>query len=149
MSVITDPQAMTTRFEAGALDVAILPVTDFIRLRDNPKYTPFAFTAGNFSCLGVNCQVPPWDNKKARQALLYAVDRKRWANTVQRGLQTASALPWPESSPAYNPIKGDAYPFDLDKARSMLQAAQRRCPVPRQRRTASRRTRPDPSRRRC
>ncbi|MBV9133307.1 MAG: ABC transporter substrate-binding protein, partial [Chloroflexi bacterium] len=35
MSVVTDPQAMTTRLEAGALDVAIIPVTDFIRLKDD------------------------------------------------------------------------------------------------------------------
>ena len=87
MSVITDPQAMTTRFEGGALDVALnFPVTDFVRLQDDPDYTPYTFSAGNFSCLGVNCQVPPWDNKKARQALLYAVDRERWANDRQHGL---------------------------------------------------------------
>jgi peptide/nickel transport system substrate-binding protein len=123
MSVITDPQAMTTRFEAGTLDVAQLPVTDFIRLRDDPKYKPFTFTAGNFSCLGVNCQVPPWDTKQAREGLLHAVDRERWTTTVQRGLETASALPWPSFSPAYDEAKGKAYPFDLEKAKSVLQAA--------------------------
>jgi len=59
MSVIKDPQAMTTRFEGGTLDVAYnMSVTDFLRLKDQPaNYTPYSFSAGNFSCLGMNCQV--------------------------------------------------------------------------------------------
>ncbi|HEX8966933.1 MAG TPA: ABC transporter substrate-binding protein [Chloroflexota bacterium] len=123
MSVITDPQTRTTRFEAGALDVTSVPATDFLRLRDDPKYSTFSFSAGNFWCLGINCQTPPWDNKKARQALLYGVDRVRWANTLQKGLETPSALPWPPTSPAYDETKGNAYPFDLDKTRTLLEAA--------------------------
>ncbi len=123
MSVITDPQAMTTQLEGGALDIANIPVTDYIRLRDDPKYQPYPFTAGNFSCLGMNCQVAPWDNKKARQALLYAIDRVRWATTLQKGLEFPSTLPWPKTSPAYDDAKANAYQFDLDKAKTMLQAA--------------------------
>jgi peptide/nickel transport system substrate-binding protein len=123
MSVITDPQAMATQFEAGALDVAILPVTDFLRLKDDPKYTPYTYSAGNFSCLGINCQQAPWDNKQARQALQYAVDRVRWANTIQHGLVFPSSLPWPKFSPAYDDAKANGYPFDLAKAKAALQAA--------------------------
>jgi peptide/nickel transport system substrate-binding protein len=124
MSVISDPQAMTTRFEGGTLDAAVnYPVTDFIRLRDDANYTPFTFSQGNFACLGMNCQVPPWDNKKARQALLYAVDRVRRASTVQNGLEFPSTLPWPKTSPAYEDAKANAFQFDLDKAAAMLKAA--------------------------
>jgi len=124
MSVITDPQAMVTRFEGGTLDAAVnYPVTDFIRLRDDKDYTPLTFSAGNFSCFGINCQLPPWDNKQARQALLYAVDRVRWANTVQKGMEFPSTLPWPKTSPAYDDAKANAFQFDLDKAAAMLKAA--------------------------
>jgi peptide/nickel transport system substrate-binding protein len=124
MPVITDPQAMSTRFEGGSLDAAInFPVTDFVRLQNDANYTPYLSSAGGFDCFGVNCQVPPWDNKMARQALLYAVDRQRWTATVQHGLQIPSALPWPKTSPAYDDAKANAYPFDLDKAASMLKAA--------------------------
>jgi peptide/nickel transport system substrate-binding protein len=124
MSVIADPQAMVSRFEGGSLDVAInYPVTDFFRLRDDASYTQYTFSAGNFSCLGMNCQVAPWDNKKARQALLYAVDRVRWATTVQKGLENPSTLPWPETSPAYEEAKSNAFQFDLEKAAAMLKVA--------------------------
>jgi peptide/nickel transport system substrate-binding protein len=124
MSVITDPQAMVARFEGGSLDAAInYPVNDFVRLKSDPTYVTYTFSAGNFSCFGINCQVPPWDNKKMRQALLYAVDRVRWANTVQKGLEFPSSLPWPKTSPAYEDAKATGYAFDLDKASSMLKAA--------------------------
>jgi peptide/nickel transport system substrate-binding protein len=124
MSVITDPQARTTRFEGGSLDAVInLSVTDFVRLQGDPNYVPHLNAQGNFSCFGVNCQVPPWDNKQTRQALLYAVDRQRWASQIMKDLEFQSALPWSQSSPAYDDTKGKAYPFDLAKAKSMLQAA--------------------------
>lgn len=124
MSVITDPQAMVTRFEGGSLDAALqYPVNDFLRLKSDSNYTTYTFSAGNFSCFGINCQVAPWDNKKMRQALLYAVDRVRWANTIQKGLETPSALPWPKTSPAYDDAMANGYQFDLDKAAAMLKDA--------------------------
>jgi peptide/nickel transport system substrate-binding protein len=124
MQIMSDPQAMTAAFEGGALDTAInIPVTDFVRLRGDSKFQPYLISAGNFSCFGINCQSPPWDNKQARQALLYAVDRQRWSTSILQGLEAPSALPWTKSSPAYDEAKGNAYPFDLDKAKAMLQAA--------------------------
>ena len=123
MSVITNPQTMTTQIEGGALDVAIIPTADFLRLRDAPGFVPFTFQSGDFQCVGINCQAPPWDNKRMREALLYAVDRGRWASTIQNGLEVPSALPWPRSSPAYDEAKGNAFQFDLDKAAAMLKAA--------------------------
>jgi peptide/nickel transport system substrate-binding protein len=123
MSVVTDPQAMVARLETGELDVAIVPANDFIRLKDNPAYAPYTFSAGNVAVLGVQCQTPPWDNKKARQALHYALDRGRWANTVNRGLETASALPWAKTSAAYDEAKANAYPFDIEKAKALLKDA--------------------------
>jgi len=124
MSIITDPQAMVARFEGGSLDAAVnYPVNDFVRLKSDPTYATYTFSAGNFSCFGINCQVPPWDNKQMRQALRYAVDRVRWANTVQKGLEFPSLLPWPKTSPAYDDAKANAFAFDLDKATAMLKAA--------------------------
>jgi peptide/nickel transport system substrate-binding protein len=125
MFVLTDPQAMVARFESGTLDAVLnMAVTDYLRLRDQPQnYTQYGFSAGNFSCFGVNCKVAPWDNKEARQALHHAINRDRWATTIQRGLEVPSMLPWPKTSPAYDDAKANAYPYDLDKAASLLKAA--------------------------
>jgi peptide/nickel transport system substrate-binding protein len=67
--------------------------------------------------------VPPLDNKKVRQALNYALDRKRFSETALLGTGQPIALPWLPSSPAYDAQKRNAYAFDLDRAKSLLNEA--------------------------
>ncbi len=67
--------------------------------------------------------MPPLDNKMVRQALFYAVDRKRFVDTLSLEFGTPQAKPWPSFSPAYEADKANQYAFDLDKARSVLNAA--------------------------
>ena len=88
MSVVTDPQAhdRAVRGRRAGRRQSSRSRTS-CACKADPKYPAFDFSAGNFSCLGINCQVAAVDNKKARQALQYAVDRVRWANTVQKGLE--------------------------------------------------------------
>src|SRR5258708_5216017 len=78
---------------------------------------------GTFYLIQLNLTQPPFDNKVARQAMNYALDRKRIADTVLQGTVPPKALPWPQSSPAYDPNKEQAYAFDLDKAKSLLAQA--------------------------
>ena len=47
---------------------------------------------------------------------------------MQQGLEFPSTLPWPKTSPAYDDAKANAYPFDLDKAASLLQGRGRERP---------------------
>src|SRR5919198_3876287 len=49
------------------------------------------------------------------------MDRKRWTDTVLLGVGTPKALPLAPTSPAYDATKDQAYAFDLDKAKSLLQ----------------------------
>jgi peptide/nickel transport system substrate-binding protein len=69
----------------------------------------------------VNAGQAPTDNKLLRQAINYAIDRKRFVDTVMKGFTgEPRALPWAKSSPAFDPEKNKAYSFDLDKAKSLL-----------------------------
>ncbi|MBV9582749.1 MAG: hypothetical protein JO057_29545, partial [Chloroflexi bacterium] len=70
-----------------------------------------------------NCTKPPTDNKLVRQALGYALDRQRIADTVWHGLEPPIVLPWNAASPAFDASKTSAYAFDLDKARALLAQA--------------------------
>jgi peptide/nickel transport system substrate-binding protein len=79
--------------------------------------------SGNYYLFGANLGVPPLDNKTVRQALNYAINRKRFTDTLLMGTGTPSALPWPSKSPAYDATAAAAYGYDLDKARSLLQQA--------------------------
>jgi peptide/nickel transport system substrate-binding protein len=124
MSIVKDGNAMVAQFEAGGLDlVKTPPIQDFARLKGDPSYQALLEPEGRFFYLGANTTVPPLDNKMVRQALFYAVDRKRFVDTLSLGFGTPQAIPWPSFSPAYEADKAGQYSFDLDKARSMLRAA--------------------------
>jgi peptide/nickel transport system substrate-binding protein len=126
VSIHTDAQAATVALESGALDVMSVgvPITDVLRLQTDPKYQVLINDqSGNSWDLVQNCTRAPTDNKLVRQALNYALDRKRMADTVWHGLQNPLVLPWNPSSPSYDATKNQAYAFDLDTARSLLAQA--------------------------
>jgi peptide/nickel transport system substrate-binding protein len=123
INIHADGQAMMVALESGQLDVADLPpLADFARLSKDPGYTTWTVPA-NTNVIGVNTTLPPTDNKLIRQALNYAIDRKRIVDTVYKGTGVPEDLPWESNSLAYDPVKNSAYGFDLDKARSLLTQA--------------------------
>jgi peptide/nickel transport system substrate-binding protein len=125
VTIASDPSAAVKQIEGGGLDFLVgPPLQDFTRLKSNSKYQavvhPFP---GTFYLIQLNVTMPPFDNKTLRQAMNYALDRKRIADTVLQGTVTPKALPWPASSPAYDEAAANSYQFDLDKAKSMLTQA--------------------------
>jgi len=126
ISIMRDQQQMVSAVEAGATDVAFLaPIQDSLRLKDDPTYTVTnRHDVGQYFYLTANATVPPTDNKQVRQALNYAIDRKRFAETILKGFGgDPQDLPWSPASPAWDTSKNNVYTFDLDKARSLLNAS--------------------------
>ncbi|HEX8966942.1 MAG TPA: ABC transporter substrate-binding protein [Chloroflexota bacterium] len=125
ISILRDQQSQVAQLEAGALDIINNPpLSDFVRLRQDPGYQGLAHSGtGGFYLIGVNTTYPPLDNKLVRQALNYALDRKRFVDTVLLGVSEAESLPWRAGSPAYESSKQNFYTFDLDRARSLLAQA--------------------------
>jgi peptide/nickel transport system substrate-binding protein len=125
VQIVKDAQAQVVQLEAGALDlIKAPPLREVARLNNDPQYRVVSHPA-NAQHLqqGVNTLVPPFDNKTVRQALNYALDRKRFSETVLLGTGQPEALPWLPGSPAYDATKRNAFAFDLDKARSLLRDA--------------------------
>jgi peptide/nickel transport system substrate-binding protein len=124
--ILRDPQAMIAQLEAGAIDLADFPATnDVVRLSKDSNYNVIkSNTTGQFYYVGVNALKPPFDKKEVRQGLMYAIDRKRWADQIEFGLAgEAQDLPWIPSSPASEPAKNTVFTYDLDKAKSRFAAA--------------------------
>jgi peptide/nickel transport system substrate-binding protein len=71
----------------------------------------------------VNTTYPSLSNKSVRQALSYALDRKRIVDSALLGYGQPNALPWGPTSAGYDAAKNNSFAFDLDKARSLLQSA--------------------------
>jgi len=118
-------QPAMAELEAGSIDAMRMDsVLDVTRLKADPKYTAWLHpNPGTFFELAFNVTVPPFDNKKVRQAFNYAFDRKRFTEQIYLGTAVPSALPWSASSPGYDADKAKAYAFDLDKARALLAEA--------------------------
>ncbi len=123
--VARDPQSMVAMFEGGSLDtMRSAPLVDYARLKDNPMYQPVVHpNPGSYFVIAFNTLNPPLDSKVVRQALNYAIDRTRFANTALYGVAQAQDLPWLPGSPAYEEAKQNVYAFDLDRAASMLSGA--------------------------
>jgi peptide/nickel transport system substrate-binding protein len=123
IKVYGDQSAMTVALEAGAIDMAFQPsITDSVRLQADPKWQIINYNQlGQYFYLQVNTANPPMDNKLFRQALAYAIDRPRFADSIMKGFAgPARDLPWGQASAAWEADKNSRYTFDLDKAKSLL-----------------------------
>jgi peptide/nickel transport system substrate-binding protein len=126
ITIMRDQQTMVAALEAGSTDVAFLaPIPDAARLQSDPAYlVTNQHEVGQYFYATANATVPPTDNKLLRQAISYAIDRKRFADTVLRGFGgPPQDLPWAPRSPAWDDAKNVLYTFDLDRARSLVQAS--------------------------
>lgn len=125
LQITDDKQSMVTAVESGQRDVAwqVLP-QDLSRLKTNPQATSLVSDAGaQFYYIGVNTQGEGVTDKRVRQAFNFAIDRKRITDTLIFGLVQPDTIAWPHSSPAYNATISNSVTFDLDKAKSLFQAA--------------------------
>ena len=118
-------QALLVQFEAKAFDIAKgVPPVDFARYRGDSQYQTLSSNiSGNYFLFGLNLSIPPLEDKRVRQALNYAIDRKRFADTFLYGTGIPQSLPWPAGSPAFEAGKQNFYTFDLDKAGALLKQA--------------------------
>jgi peptide/nickel transport system substrate-binding protein len=125
VNVRKDAQSMMADLEAGTLHLVYAPtLQDYVRLKSDSSYTAQLLTpAGGMYQIQPNVTFKPLDDKRVRQALNYAIDRKRIADTVLLGLVGPEDLPWPVNSPAYEEAKNSIYAFNLDKAKSLLAEA--------------------------
>jgi peptide/nickel transport system substrate-binding protein len=122
---IRNQQTMAVQLESGGLDSAKnLALTDFVRLKSESGFQALPHPSpGAFFEIGMNTNHPPLGDKRVRQAMNYAIDRARFAQTSLNGVSTPLELPWSPSSPAYDASKNATYPYDLERARALLKDA--------------------------
>jgi peptide/nickel transport system substrate-binding protein len=121
--VFSDSDAMVAALQSGICDVVVsLPPKDVGRLSRE-----FNLVRGHPGALTYEIRVngtrPPFDKKEARQALLYAVDRKGVVDNVLFGVSEPTVLPFSRSSPAYDESTLQKYAFDLRKAKELFDKA--------------------------
>jgi peptide/nickel transport system substrate-binding protein len=122
ISFVGDAQSMVVQFESGAQDAVDAPPTrDAVRLKQDSRYHVLVNDrSGQYWVLVMNTTGGPTQNQLVRQALNFAVDRKRFVDTVLGGTGGAEDLSWLPNTPAYDEAKRLRYAFDLDQAKALI-----------------------------
>ncbi len=113
--VIPEELTQVVEFELGNLDVINIPAPDYSRFKNDPRWSRYISMADGIDTyyLGLNCSRPPFNDRRMRQAVNYAINRKKILETFMEGRGTLANGPVPPelrqwASPAayeYNPQK--------------------------------------------
>jgi peptide/nickel transport system substrate-binding protein len=120
---IVEDQARLTELLTGALDLIVGTPPDFVaQLENNPKVTLLRQVGAHVWYLGINNQKKPFDDKRVRQALNYAVNKEAIVRDVLKGTGSMSAGPvLPGTWGAAAGLK--PYPYDPERAKKLLAEA--------------------------
>ncbi len=124
---IQDRGARAAAMEAGEVQVGVstpLSRQDIHRLEATPRFVVSKRGAlAEFLNIEMNLSNPVLANIKVRQAIAHSLDRNFVARVLMRGLGTVANGPIAPWQPFYNVDVQQSYSVDLDKARTLLDAA--------------------------
>jgi peptide/nickel transport system substrate-binding protein len=122
VKIFGDNDARGLAFESGELDLVLEAAPG---LATRYKSTGQVYNAPKIGVwyLGILADNPLLADARIRQAMFYAMDRKRMIDELQEGVGGAiTTQPWQSTSPAFDPaLEGPFY--DPDKARGLLKDA--------------------------
>jgi len=120
---IVEDQARLTELLTGSLDLIVGTPPDFVsHLESNPKITLLKQVGAHVWYLGINNQKKPFDDKRVRQALNYAVNKEAIVRDVLKGTGSLSRGPvLPATWGADSGLK--PYPYDPERSRKLLAEA--------------------------
>jgi len=120
---IPDNSSRFLEMMAGKLDVLEFPnPSDVPQLAANQKLKIIKQEGMNIAYLAMNTQKKPFDNKKVRQAVNYAINKKAIVDNMYEGLGKVAKNPMPPVIWSYNDAVKD-YPYNPAKAKALLKEA--------------------------
>jgi peptide/nickel transport system substrate-binding protein/oligopeptide transport system substrate-binding protein len=113
---------MLAAFERGELEESPIPPERRKELLESGKYTVVRKPTLGLRLYGFNLDLPPFNQRKVRQAFNYAIDKTRLNQEMLEKRHTVARGILPPGMPGYNPeIQG--YRYDPAKARTLLAQA--------------------------
>jgi len=117
------PDIAVAELEAGNVDLISVSLDDMERLSENPQFTIVSIESPSLDSISVNLDREYFQDVRVRQALQYAIDRENITSQLYKGQAIV------RNSPIFGPAwmgvpEGlNEYPFDPEKAKSLLQEA--------------------------
>lgn len=113
-----DETSAVLALESGDIDFTYVSGDVALRLQDDPKYQVFSGPSFVTNYLIFNHRNPAFQDKRVRQAFLYAIDREAITQEVLKG--TAMVVPCIAPDPNMWPEEYNKYPYDPAKAKQLL-----------------------------
>ncbi|MBI5140976.1 MAG: ABC transporter substrate-binding protein [Nitrospirae bacterium] len=95
--IIPEHLTAIAEFETGNLDVIGIPASEYKRFRESEFWNPLILELPGLNTyyLGMNCDRPPMNDRRIRQAVAHAIDRKKILATFYEGRGIAADGPIP------------------------------------------------------
>ena len=120
-----DPAVRALALESGEADVmGEMPPKDAARLEEHPEFSLFRVAIpGQPLQFFLNTENPPTDDPLVRQALLYATNQQEIVDTIFQGYSPPASGPLSAATQDYSGLVENLYPYDPDRAATLLDQA--------------------------
>jgi len=121
---ITDANTRVAEMLSGGIDLMVeVPPDNLDQFRQDPAFKVYEQAGPHLWFLILNAKEGPFADKRVRQAVNYAIDKKALVDDVLQGTAEVAAGPTPPAFAwAYNEAL-KPYPYDPDKAKALLEEA--------------------------
>ncbi len=117
--ILVDPTARVTAQQEGSTLVMEMVTADAVEQLESAGCKIDVVDGFGTRFMLFNTQKAPWDNVKARQAIMYALDYDKMIENAFAGLASAPTCYLPKSYTNYHEAS-TVYTHDVDKAKSLL-----------------------------
>lgn len=123
--ILLDTNARYNALRAGQIQLAMNLDPDTIQtIKGSSQFTHYDVpSTGHPYGFPINVTKGPTDDLRVRQAILHAVDQDALNKSTLRGAYTAAHNVLTPSTPGYSKAADSMYPYDIEKAKSLLDAA--------------------------
>ena len=124
--VIPDQATMFLELKSGGVDIMTLTPPQYVRQTGTAEFSKsfnkYKYTASGYTYLGFRLSHPFFRDKRVRQAIAHAADKKALIDGVLLGLGQEATGPYKPGTWAYNPSVRK-YPHDPARAKALLAEA--------------------------
>ncbi len=121
---LTDASARIAALRSGDVNLIVsVPATNYAQLKADPNVKVVANPSPNVWFLILNCKRPPFNDKRVRQAVNYAINKKVIVDQVLSGTASVATGPIAPAFGAVYDANLKGYPYNPQKAKKLLAEA--------------------------
>lgn len=117
--IVPDRQSLITAAMTGEVDYVTLDPPEVEQVKDSENLTIYEFEGDNSWHFRLNTMKPHLADKRTRQALMYALDRQAFVDSILLGYGRVSDTIFSPYVTAYKPLD-DVRNYDPEKAKALL-----------------------------